>query len=94
MPNHEATLGVLRAVGPLAVTSANLTGQPAATSVEEAIEYFGEGVDCYIDSGPTPGPVPSTIIDVTADVPVLLRAGMISVADIEAACGQKVLINK
>lgn len=94
MPNHEATLGVLRAVGPLAVTSANLTGQPAATSVEEAIEYFGEGVDCYIDSGPTPAPVPSTIIDVTADVPVLLRAGMISVADIEAACGQKVLINK
>lgn len=89
MPDHPVTLGVLRETGPLAVTSANLTGQPPATNIEQAIKCFGEDVACYIDSGPTPGPVPSTIVDVTGD-PVLLRAGIISVEALEEAMGQKV----
>lgn len=90
MPDHPVTLDVLRHTGPLAVTSANLTGKPPATNIEQAVKYFGEDVACYIDSGPTPGPVPSTIIDVTGDQPVLLRAGTIEVSVIEDVCGQKV----
>ncbi|MDO5034928.1 MAG: L-threonylcarbamoyladenylate synthase [Actinomycetaceae bacterium] len=94
MPDHPVTLSVLRETGPLAVTSANLTGQPPAIDAEQAVGYFGEDVACYIDSGPTPGPVPSTIVDVTGEEPVLLREGVLSVADLERACGQKVLTNK
>ncbi|HHT41483.1 MAG TPA: threonylcarbamoyl-AMP synthase [Actinomyces sp.] len=91
MPDHPVTLDILRHTGPLAVTSANLTGMPPATSIDQAVKYFGEDVACYIDSGPTPGPVPSTIIDVTGEQPVLLRSGAIDVSVIEDICGQKVI---
>ncbi|MDO5048773.1 MAG: L-threonylcarbamoyladenylate synthase [Actinomycetaceae bacterium] len=90
MPDHPVTLDVLSHTGPLAVTSANLTGKPPATNIEQAIKYFDEDVACYIDSGPTPGPVPSTIIDVTGEHPVLLRAGAIDVAVIEEICGEEI----
>ncbi|MDO5728118.1 MAG: L-threonylcarbamoyladenylate synthase [Actinomycetaceae bacterium] len=82
MPDHAVALSVLRETGPLAVTSANLTGQPPATSYQEAKAYFGQSVAYYIDSGPTPGPVPSTIVD-TVDVPRVVRRGAISVEEIE-----------
>jgi len=77
VPDHADALALLGDIGPLAVSSANLTGQPPATTVEEAQGQLGEAVDVYLDAGPTPGPLPSTIIDATGDVLRLVRAGMV-----------------
>jgi len=79
MPLHSVTLEVLKQTGPLAVSSANRTGQPAASTADEAEQQFGEAVAVYLDDGPSPGHVPSTILDLTGTVPTLLRAGAISV---------------
>jgi L-threonylcarbamoyladenylate synthase len=77
MPLHPVALEVLRETGPMAVSSANKTGQPAAVTAEEAREQLGYAVRTYLEAGPCPEPVPSTIIDVTGEVPRLLRAGAI-----------------
>jgi tRNA threonylcarbamoyl adenosine modification protein (Sua5/YciO/YrdC/YwlC family) len=79
MPLHPIALEVLKQSGPLAVSSANRTGQPAATSVAAAEEQFGEAVSVYLDGGPSPEGVPSTIVDLTGVIPKVLRAGAISV---------------
>ncbi|MDD9206030.1 L-threonylcarbamoyladenylate synthase, partial [Georgenia sp. 10Sc9-8] len=52
MPDDEVALALLRRTGPLAVSSANLSGRGAATTVAEAQEYFGTGVTVYLDGGP------------------------------------------
>jgi L-threonylcarbamoyladenylate synthase len=75
MPLHRVALEVLEKTGPLAVTSANRTGSPAATTCDEAVEMLGDAVSIYLDAGPSPSSVASTIIDVTGDVPRVLRAG-------------------
>lgn len=77
MPDHEIALELLNQTGPLAVSSANVSGQPAAQSAEEAREQLGESVAVYLEAGPTEKGVPSTIIDVTGTVPHVLRAGAI-----------------
>ena len=79
MPLHPVALEVLKQTGPLAVSSANRTGQPAATSVDEAKEQLGESVSVYLDGGPCTEGVPSTILDLTGARPKVLRAGAISV---------------
>jgi tRNA A37 threonylcarbamoyladenosine synthetase subunit TsaC/SUA5/YrdC len=61
----------------MAVSSANKTGQPAATTAEEAREQLGYAVRVYLEAGPCPDPVPSTIVDVTGDAPRVLRDGAI-----------------
>ena len=77
MPLQPVALEVLREIGPMAVSSANKTGQPAATTAEEAREQLEYSVRVYLEAGPAPDPVPSTIVDVTGDVPRILRAGAI-----------------
>jgi L-threonylcarbamoyladenylate synthase len=77
MPLHPVALEVLRETGPMAVSSANKTGQPPAVTAEEAREQLGYAVRVYLEAGPCPDPVPSTIIDVTGEVPRVLRAGVI-----------------
>ncbi|HEY2950611.1 MAG TPA: L-threonylcarbamoyladenylate synthase [Micromonosporaceae bacterium] len=77
MPLHPVALEVLRETGPMAVSSANKTGQPAATTAEEAREQLGYAVRVYLEAGPCPDPVPSTIVDVTGDAPRVLRDGAI-----------------
>jgi tRNA threonylcarbamoyl adenosine modification protein (Sua5/YciO/YrdC/YwlC family) len=77
MPLHPVALDVLRETGPLAVSSANLSGLPPATTAARAEEYFGESVAVYLDAGPCPGDAPSTIVDLTGPVPRLLRRGVI-----------------
>jgi L-threonylcarbamoyladenylate synthase len=79
MPLHSVALDVLKQTGPLAVSSANRTGQPAATTADEAQQQLGEAVSVYLDGGPCPDNVPSTILDLTGTIPILLRAGAISV---------------
>ena len=75
VPAQDIALGVLAQLGPLAVSSANRTGQPAATSVEQAREQLGDAVSVYLDGGPSPQGVPSTIVDCTGPLPVVLRQG-------------------
>lgn len=82
MPLNPIAIELLNAVGPMAVSSANKTGQPAATNVEEAIEQLGEVVTIYLDGGQTPGNVASTIVDVSSGEIKLLRLGAISIEEI------------
>ncbi len=77
MPDHEVALELLARTGPLAVSSANLTGKDAATDADQAEAMLGESVEVVIDGGPTAGNVPSTIVDCTGDVGRVLRAGVI-----------------
>jgi L-threonylcarbamoyladenylate synthase len=80
MPLQEIALELLKETGPLAVSSANLSGAPPATTAADAEAQLGEAVAVYLDGGPCSGDVPSTIVDLTGPVPKLLRAGVISVA--------------
>ena len=75
MPLHPVALEVLRETGPMAVSSANKTGQPAATTAQEAQDQLDYAVRVYLEAGPCPDPVPSTIVDVTGDLPRILRDG-------------------
>jgi L-threonylcarbamoyladenylate synthase len=79
MPLHQIALDVLKQTGPLAVSSANRTGQPPATTADEAQQQLGETVSVYLDGGPCVDNPPSTILDLTGTIPTLLRAGAISV---------------
>lgn len=85
MPDHELARDILDRTGPLAVSSANRTGQPAATDAAGAAAMLGEQVTVIVDGGPTPGAVPSTIVDATSERPRLLRLGAISVAQLDEA---------
>lgn len=84
MPDNEAALALLQRWGPLAVTSANITGEPPAQDAQAAQEYFGANVAVYIDAGPTPGPVPSTILDATGPRLRIVRQGLITAAELAA----------
>ena len=65
MPDHKIALALLQETGPLAVSSANLTGQPAATTCQQAEEYLGDSVAVYLDGGNSPKGEASTILDLT-----------------------------
>lgn len=77
MPDHPVALELIGRTGPLAVSSANRTGMPAATDARGAREMLGERVAVYLEAGPTPAPVPSTIVDVTGPTPRILRVGAV-----------------
>ena len=78
MPLHQLALDLLKRTGPLAVSSAKLAGTPTLPcTVAEAEAQLGDSVAVYLDSGPCPGDVPSTIVDLTGTVPRLLRQGVI-----------------
>lgn len=66
MPDHKIALALLEEVGPLAVSSANLTGEPAAVTCQQAVAYFDNAVATYLDGGASPKGEASTIIDLTS----------------------------
>jgi len=78
MPDDERALALLNETGPLAVSSANVTGEPAASTVDAAEDMLGGRVAVYLDGGPSPSGVPSTILDATGTTPRVLRLGSIS----------------
>lgn len=85
MPLQPVALDVLRAVGPMAVSSANVSGQPPATTAAEAQRQLGDRVDVYLDGGTSEQQAASTILDLTGEVPKILRAGPIgaqAIADV------------
>lgn len=87
MPLHPVALELLREVGPLAVSSANVSGQPPATTVDEARDQLGELVSVYLDGGKAEHGVASTIVDLTADTPRILREGAVSAAQVAEVLG-------
>lgn len=90
MPLHPVALELLREVGPMAVSSANRSGQLPATTAAEAVEQFDDEVGVYLDGGPSGDPVPSTIVDLTGQNPVILRAGAVSADAVSEALGTAV----
>jgi L-threonylcarbamoyladenylate synthase len=83
MPLHPVALALLKETGPMAVSSANRTGDLPTTKVTDAKLQLGESVAVYLDGGPCAAPVPSTIIDVTGEVPLVLRLGAVSLEQIQ-----------
>lgn len=80
IPALDLLLDILRVTGPLAVTSANVSGAAPATTVGRAREIFGEAVGAYVDGGVCDG-APSTVISTVGD-PVVLREGALRGADL------------
>lgn len=79
MPDHEAALALLRRTGPLAVSSANRTGAPAALTAQDARDQLGASVSVYLDAGAVTGGVASTIVDATGDELRIVRLGAIGI---------------
>lgn len=87
MPDDEIALELLRRTGPLAVSSANKSGRPAATTVLEAATMLGDAVAVYLDGGASAGGTASTIVDATKVPAAILREGALSTAEIVAVVG-------
>ena len=84
MPDDEVALAVLERTGPLAVSSANLSGRPAARDADEAESMLGDAVEVIVDAGTTPGADASTIVDCTGTEGRILRRGAISLDELNA----------
>ena len=84
MPDHPVALALLREAGPLGVTSANLSGEMNAATAEEVLAQLDGRAHLVIDGGEAPGGVPSTVVDMTGEMPELLRSGPIGEAEILA----------
>lgn len=78
MPDDEIALDLIARTGPLAVSSANRSGHPPATTMLDARLQLGASVAVYLDGGPRPSGTPSSIVDLTGDAPRLLREGALS----------------
>jgi len=83
MPANTVALRMIETFGaPIAATSANISGFPDPVSAGEVMEYLGGAVDLILDGGPTPGSVPSTVLDISAHPPVILRQGKLTAEDL------------
>jgi L-threonylcarbamoyladenylate synthase len=85
MPDHPIALEILERTGPLAVSSANKTGMPAATDADQAVEMLGEEIEVVVDAGTSPGGEASTIVDCTGDQGRILRRGALGIWTLNAA---------
>ena len=85
VPDHEIACALLRAAGPMAVTSANLSGRASPTTAEEVLAQLGGRIELIIDGGKTPGGVPSTLVDCTGDEIRVLREGPITEEELRSA---------
>lgn len=87
MPLHPVAIELLREVGPMAVSSANISGSPAAVTAQDARTQLGERVEVYLDAGPSPRGAASTIVDLTGASPRVLREGPVGVDEIAKVLG-------
>lgn len=83
VPDHPVAQSLLTIAGPMAVTSANRSGDPIACTASEVMEGLGGRIDLILDGGRTPGGQPSTVVDCTKASPRILREGPISEAEIQ-----------
>jgi L-threonylcarbamoyladenylate synthase len=79
LPDDDVARDLLRRTGPLAVSSANRSGRPAATTAQDAAAQLGEHAAVVLDGGPRAGSAASTIVDCTGPVPRVLRVGAVPV---------------
>ena len=86
MPLHPVALDVLAKTGPLAVTGAQRAGATASRTCDQAQEQFGDDVTVYLEAGPSGDGPPSTIVDITGDVPILLREGAFGLDSLRQVC--------
>lgn len=85
VPAHAVARGLCRACGrPLTATSANPSGAPASADPDDVVRALGESVDLLLDAGPTPGGMPSTIVNVCGPQVRLVRAGAIPWKEVQA----------
>ena len=87
MPLHPVAIELLRDVGPMAVSSANISGRQAATTAEDARRQLGDLVEVYLDAGPSQQQAASTIVDLTGATPRILRPGPITTEQIATVLG-------
>lgn len=85
MPDQPVTLRLIQKTGPLATTSANLSGGPNATTASEVLEQLDGKFDLLLDGGQTPTAIPSTVVDCTKTTPVILRQGNITAEMVQQA---------
>ena len=90
IPNHPVPLKLLSQTGPLACSSANISGKPPALTAEEAGKYFQDKVDLILDGGPLSDNIPSTVLDLSGEEPKILREGKIKKEAIEKLLNCKV----
>ncbi len=88
IPDHPLALAILQRVGrPLAVSSANLSGQPPARTAAQALAQLDGRVDVILDGGEAPGGQASTVFDLTTNPPRILRQGPVSAGEIGDCLG-------
>jgi L-threonylcarbamoyladenylate synthase len=87
MPLHPVAIELLREVGPMAVSSANISGRPAAVTAADARDQLGDQVEVYLEAGPSAQGSASTIVDLTGEQPRVLREGPVSAAAIAEVLG-------
>jgi L-threonylcarbamoyladenylate synthase len=85
LPDHAAPRALAAALGPLPTTSANVSGEPEAADAAEILARLGEAIELVLDGGPAAGGAPSTVVDVAAARPRVLREGAIPGASLAAA---------
>ncbi len=87
MPLHPVAIELLREVGPMAVSSANISGSSAAITIDDARDQLGELVAVYLDGGPSEQQAASTIVDLTGAHPRVLRQGPVTVESVAEVLG-------
>ena len=92
IPDHPIPLALIEGLeSPVIGTSANLSGQPSSLTADEVYSQLGDKIDLIIDGGHCPGSRESTVVDVTGEIPVVLREGIIPAAMLEQVCGNIIL---
>lgn len=87
MPLHPVAIELLREVGPMAVSSANVSGCPPAVDAADARRQLGDLVGVYLDAGPAAQQAASTVVDLTGPAPCILRTGPVSAEAIATVLG-------
>jgi L-threonylcarbamoyladenylate synthase len=87
MPLHPVAIDVLREVGPMAVSSANISGRPPAVTAQDAQHQLGDLVQVYLDGGQAAKQAASTIVDLTGATPKILRTGPVSAEQVGSVLG-------
>ena len=87
MPLHAVAIELLREVGPMAVSSANISGRPPAITADDARRQLGDAVEVYLDAGPSAQQAASTIVDLTGTTPRILREGPVTAREIADVLG-------
>jgi len=87
IPDHPVARALLRTAGPMAVTSANISGQPSPSTAQEVFDQLSGRIELIVDGGRTPGGLPSTLVDCSGGAIKILREGPISLEQILSALG-------